>query len=454
MDDYKGKKALVIGLARSGVAAASLLASRGAAVTVTDMKKAEDLGEFSMALPSSVAQKLGGHEGIGPEGFDLAVISPGVPWDAPFPAAVRRAGVEMISEMELGSRHIGAPMIAITGANGKTTTTTLAGRMMEAAGKRTFVGGNIGAPLCGAAGKDYDWIVAEVSSFQMEGVKTFRPKVSAVLNVTPDHMDRHKTMQAYAALKAAIFKNQGEGDTVILNAEDGVTLSFNPPAGAQTLWFGHACHGWQGAWIENGAAVADMGAGKIKLFDLADLKVPGSHNVENALAASLAALAAGASPHAVAEVIKGFTGLPHRMEIVDVVNGVTFINDSKGTNTDASIKSLSGYFKNVVIIAGGSSKGADFGAFADTIRRHAKGAVLIGKTAPQIQSALGGFSPAQRASDMREAVRAAAAMCAEGDTVLLSPACASFDMFNNYEHRGDVFRAAVAELSTEAAQCR
>jgi UDP-N-acetylmuramoylalanine--D-glutamate ligase len=454
MGDYSGVRAIVVGLARSGVSAARLLASRGAAVTVTDTRSEADLADFTGELPAGTRLALGGHEGINPGDYGLAVTSPGVWWDSPLLTALRGAGVPVISEVELACRHLTGPVIAITGANGKTTTTTLTGMMLKAGGIDVFVGGNIGDPLCGAVGQGHGWIVAEISSFQLEGIVSFRPRISLVLNVTPDHLDRHKTMATYSALKARVFENQKDGDVVILNAEDPLTASFKPHPSTRVLWFGRAAHGKPGAWTQGGMAVADLGEGAIGLFRLDDLKVPGAHNVENALAAGLAALSAGVSPAAIGKTIRSFDGLPHRMEKVAVINGVTYINDSKGTNTDAAIKSLSAYEGNVVLIAGGSSKGADFTALAKAVRQRAKGVALIGKTAPAIAEALGDFAPKVMAKDMESAVRAAADMAAPGDTVLLSPSCASFDMFRNYEHRGDVFREAVTAIGKGSVSWR
>lgn len=454
MGDYNGVRAIVVGLARSGVSAARLLASMGAIVTVTDTRSEADLGDFIEGLPAGARRVLGGHEGINPGDYGLAVTSPGVWWDSPLLTALRDAGVPVISEVELACRHLAEPVIAITGANGKTTTTTLTGLMLKACGVDVFVGGNIGDPLCGAVGQGHGWIVAEISSFQLEGIVSFRPRISLVLNVTPDHMDRHKTMETYSALKARVFENQRDGDVVILNAEDLLTASFKPHASTRVLWFGHFPHGKPGAWTQGGKAVADLGEGIVELFRLDDLKVPGAHNVENALAAALAALSAGVSPAVIGETIRAFEGLPHRMETVAVINGVTYINDSKGTNADAAIKSLSPYDGNVILIAGGSSKGGDFAQFAKAIRQRAKGVALIGKTAPAIAEALGDFAPKVMAKDMESAVIAATDMASPGDTVLLSPACASFDMFRNYEHRGDVFREAVISMGKEPASWR
>ena len=454
MGDYSGVRAIVVGLARSGVSAARLLASRGAVVTVTDTRNEADLGDFIEGLPAGTRRVLGGHDGINPGDYGLAVTSPGVWWDSPLLTALRDAGVPVISEVELAGRHLTEPVIAVTGANGKTTTTTLTGLMLKAGGADVFVGGNIGDPLCGAVGQSHGWIVAEISSFQLEGIVNFRPRISLVLNVTPDHMDRHKTMETYSALKARVFENQKDGDVVILNAEDMLTASFAPHPSTRVLWFGHAPHGKPGAWTQGGRAVADLGEGVMELFALGDLKVPGSHNVENALAAALAALSAGVSPAVIGATIRAFEGLPHRLEKVAAINGITYINDSKGTNSDAAIKSLSPYEGNVVLIAGGSSKGADFTQLAKTVRQRARGVVLIGKTAPAIAEALGDFAPKAMAKDMESAVRAATEMASPGDTVLLSPACASFDMFRNYEHRGDVFREAVVAMGKESVSWR
>ncbi|MGK7345069.1 MAG: UDP-N-acetylmuramoyl-L-alanine--D-glutamate ligase [Candidatus Nitrospinota bacterium M3_3B_026] len=446
MADYKNRKALVIGLARTGLSAARLLDDQGAHVTVTDLRSEESLGEFCAALPEKTKKFLGGHEGVPVLDYDLAVISPGVPWDAPLPSALREAGVELVSEIELSSTLISAPIIAVTGSNGKSTTTALTGEMLKKAGKRTYVGGNIGAPLADAAGGDYDWVVAEVSSFQLEGVKTFRPRIGLILNITPDHIDRHGTMAAYAALKNRIYENQGEGDTLILNAGAPLLKNIMPPTGARILRFGRDPMTGEGAWVEEGMAVAEFDGERVNLFSLGEMRIKGPSNVENALAASLAALAAGAGPGAIREAVAGFEGLPHRMERVAEVDGVVFINDSKGTNVDATVKSLSGFDNDVVLIAGGSSKGADFGPLASAMRKHAKGVVLIGATAQGIEKALGGFEPVRRAKDMEVAVAMARQMAAPGDTILLSPACASFDMFKNYEQRGEAFGAAVRSL--------
>ncbi|MBI4828118.1 MAG: UDP-N-acetylmuramoyl-L-alanine--D-glutamate ligase [Nitrospinae bacterium] len=454
MKDYAGRNALVIGLARSGLAAARLLHSLGARVTVTDTKSEEQLGAIVRQLPVRVERFLGGHGAVRLADFDLAVISSGVPWDAPFPRAVREAGIEMISEIELAFTRLSAPVIAVTGSNGKSTTTTLIGEILKAAGRNVFVGGNLGAPLCDAAGGDYEWIAAEVSSFQLEGIKTFRPRVALILNITPDHMDRHGGMENYAALKARVAGNMGEGDTLILNAGDPLTRGLGGGR-ARVWWFGQSAPHGEGAWA-GADGVASIRAGGLAgaLFGPADVRIKGRHNVENAMAAALACVAAGAPLSAIKQALASFGGLPHRMELVAAIDGVAFINDSKATNPEAAIKSLEGFDRDVTLIAGGSDKGLAFGALAEVIRRKAKGVVLIGETAPLIEEALGDFQPRARVSTLDEAVALAAGWSAAGDTVLLAPACASFDMFNNYEHRGAMFREAVARLAREREKCR
>ncbi|MDH5509929.1 MAG: UDP-N-acetylmuramoyl-L-alanine--D-glutamate ligase [Nitrospinota bacterium] len=448
MSSYSGMKAIVIGLASSGVAAARLLRGKGAIVDVTDSKPRELLEERIVSLPERTGLYLGGHVGVSLDQYSLAVISPGVPWDSPFAKTVRDAGIEMISEIELASRHISAPIIAVTGSNGKSTTTTLIGRILEKQGKEVFIGGNLGNPLSNAADHNYDWVVAEVSSFQLEGIKTFRPRISVITNITADHLDRHGNIENYARLKARVFENQSDGDTVIINDNDSGTTFLRQKSSVRTLRFGSKLNKEQGgAWVEDEAEYGAIpGGGSIKIFELKDLLIKGPHNVENTLAATLVGLAAGAGPEVIAEAICSFRGLPHRMELVGEVNGVKFYNDSKGTNVDATLKSLAGFDGDVALIAGGSSKGGDFGPLAEEITKRAKGVALIGETAPQIEKALGDYSPKVTVKTMEGAVAAAASWLSSGDSVLLSPACASFDMYKNFEDRGDTFRRAVAAL--------
>ncbi len=446
MVDCKGKKILVVGLAVSGLASAKLAHNLGATVTVSDAKSESELSGFLSKLPAGIELSLGG-ERLNLKEFDLAVTSPGVPWDSPILGGLRLDGVEVVSEIEFASWYLEAPVIAVTGSNGKSTTVTLIGKILEKAGMKVYVGGNIGPPLADAVGGEYDWVVAEVSSFQLEGIKRFRPKISLLLNITPDHLDRHRDLHNYAGLKFRLFENQNEDDIIIVNAGDPITSKTGVVSSAPWRKFGLNEHGFDGVWIEDGSAVSKTGDEKVTLFRADDLLIPGVHNLENALAASLAGLMAGAKPDEINEAVTAFTGLEHRMEEVAVIGGISYINDSKGTNVDATIKSLAGFGKNVVVILGGSSKGADFTSLAKAVREKTKGVVLIGETAELIADALGDYSPLIRAESMKSAVVGAGELCENGDTVLLSPACASFDMYTSYKDRGAAFRNAVKELN-------
>lgn len=447
MRDYFDKRILIVGLARSGLACAFLLESLGATLTVTDMAPVGKLSPGVAAIPDSVRKILGGHDGIDPADYDLAVISPGVAWDGALPIALRNAGVETISEVELAATLVDAPIIAITGSNGKSTTTVLIGAILKEAGLKVYIGGNIGTPLTGAVGGDYDWIVAEISSFQLEGIKTFRPAIALILNITPDHLDRHKTFERYTAIKKRIFENQKSGDILIVNGLDPAASGVTPPATVALKKFAVADAG--GAWVDNDRVIAKRDGETEELYKLGALHLAGEHNRENSMAAATAALCAGATPAAIGDAIKKFIGLPHRMEKVATIAGVLYINDSKGTNVDATVKSLAGYQKNVALIAGGSSKGADFGPLADAIRDHAIGVVLIGETSDDIFAALENFEPKIKADNLTDAVATASGWLKEGQTLLFSPACASFDMFDNFEERGDAFRDAVNILPRE-----
>ncbi|HEB72089.1 MAG TPA: UDP-N-acetylmuramoyl-L-alanine--D-glutamate ligase [Nitrospirae bacterium] len=454
MADYSGRKALIIGMARSGLAAARLLDRLGAKLAITDMKSESELAEIIEKLPKDAGRFFGGHDGVSLDNYDLAVISPGVPYDAPFTKAVRKAGIELISEVELAFTQLDSPVIAVTGSNGKSTTTSLIGAILKSAGFSVYVGGNIGAPLAEAVGENYDWIVAEISSFQLETTKTFRPKIGLLLNITPDHLDRHKDMETYTSLKARLFQNQGEGDVLIVNADDKRSAFIKPEPGAQALYFSEKPLTGAGAWLEEGKAVARVENKMFELFSAGQLRIKGRHNAQNALAASLAALTAGVEPEKISEAVIKFAGLAHRMELVDEIGGIKYYNDSKSTNVDATVKSLSGFNKNVALIAGGADKGSGFGGLAQAVAQNAKGVALIGQTAPAIFNELGEFEPKVITKGMKDAVRLASGWLKPGGSVLLSPGCASFDMFKNFEDRGDAFKAEVAGLKEESKRCR
>jgi len=455
MADYSNRKALIVGAARSGLSAARLLDSLGSETAITDMKPANEIADLDAHLLRRTKRMLGGHDGIDLSGYDLVVLSPGVPWDSPLPARAREARIEIVSELELAFASLKAPVIAITGTNGKSTTTAMIGGIARAGGARVYVGGNIGAPLADAVGSDYDWVVAEVSSFQLEAIKTFRPKIGLLLNITPDHIDRHGSMEVYSGLKARLFENQRADDIMIINADDPQVMDASLNTIPMILRFSRLSSVVSGAWIEEGIMSVRIGSGEItRLFAIDKLKVKGSHNIENAMAASIAGIAAGIDAQDVTRAILDFKGLPHRMELVREINGVRFYNDSKGTNIDASVKSLAGFSKNVVLIAGGSSKGLDFAPLVKAIFKHAKGVALIGETAREIEKSLGQFQPRVIAKDMGQAVRIATQWCGPGDAVLLSPGCASFDMYENFEQRGESFISAVNNISESLQTCR
>ncbi len=455
MADYSNRKALIVGAARSGLSAARLLDRLGSETAITDMKSAKKIADLDANLPGRTKRMLGGHDEIDLAGYDLVVLSPGVPLDSPLATRARKARIEIISELELAFTSLNAPVIAITGTNGKSTTTALIGEIARAGGARVYVGGNIGAPLADAAGSDYDWVVAEVSSFQLEAIKTFRPKIGLLLNITPDHIDRHGSMEVYSGLKARLFENQTPDDIMIINADDPWVMGTKLNTSPVICRFSRLSSVGSGAWIEEGIVSVRIGKGKItRLFAIDKLKIEGSHNIENAMAASIAGLAAGFDAEDVTKAILGFKGLRHRMEFVGEINGIRFYNDSKGTNIDASVKSLAGFTKNVVLIAGGSSKGLDFAPLVEAVFKHAKGVTLIGETAREIEKSLGQFQPKIMANDMNHAVRIATEWCGPGDAVLLSPGCASFDMYENFEQRGEAFISAVNKIRESLQTCR
>jgi UDP-N-acetylmuramoylalanine--D-glutamate ligase len=452
--DLAEKRVLVVGLGRSGIAAAQLCAARGAHVTVTDKRGAADLPTAAAALPPAVTRELGGHRREAFTGADLIVLSPGVP-DIPERAAARAAGVAITGELELASRFVTAPVVAVTGTNGKSTTTTLIGEMLRATGRPTFVGGNLGEPLAEAvdtpAAIAGGFCVVEASSFQLETVETFRPRVAALLNITPDHLDRYDGLDGYAAAKARIFAAQTPADFAIVNADDPIAVRTAAAASSRKLAFSIARPLPEGAWLNGGALAVQLPGQPAETYP-ADLPwLAGQrHNQANALAALLAARLAGASAQAAAAGLLAFRPLAHRMELVAEVDGVAYYDDSKGTNVGAVVAALDGFPRPVVLIAGGRDKGGDYGPLAEVMARVGRGAVLIGEAAEKIQAAFQGRVAVERAATLEAAVPTAHRRARRGDAVVLSPACSSFDMFRDYAHRAEVFRAAVARLAREA----
>jgi UDP-N-acetylmuramoylalanine--D-glutamate ligase len=442
--DFRGKRVTVVGLARSGVAAARALDALGASVTVTDKKPLDQLGAQLAALGSGrIAVEAGGHpERVFLEA-DLIVLSPGVP-KIPQVLEARRHGVPVISELELAWLLSDTPYVGITGTNGKSTVTTLVGLMLERAKKKVLVAGNIGNALTEDVSllRGRDWIVAELSSFQLEDIETFRPRVAAVLNVTQDHLDRYHDIAEYGEAKARVFMNQGKGDILVLNFDDPLVKSFARRAPATVVPFSRLQRFNPGACVRNGFLEFN---GK-RILHTDEIRIKGVHNLENALAAAALALCAGADEGSVAAVLREFPGLEHRLEFVREKDGVVYINDSKGTNVGAVVKSVEGFTQPVILIAGGLDKGSDFSPLHELFKRKVKLLVLIGKAAEKMAKALGTATETVHAATLAEAVERAARGAARGDVVLLSPACASFDMFRDFEDRGRQFKEAVMKL--------
>jgi UDP-N-acetylmuramoylalanine--D-glutamate ligase len=458
--DLRAKRVLVVGLGRSGTAAARLCAARGAHVIVTDSRSASDLGAALAALPAGVERALGGHPMAIFTSVDLIVLSPGVP-EIPALAAARRAGVAVTGELELASRFVDATLVAITGTNGKSTTTTLCGAILGEIGRPTFVGGNLGEPLAEAVGTPAAGAggvcLVEASSFQLETAETFRPRVAVLLNVTADHLDRYPGgMASYASAKARIFRAQQGDDFAIVNADDEMAMHLSANGAARRLTFsteraqGHA----EGGWVANESLILRLPGGDDEIYPGRLAALTGRHNQANALAALLAGRLAGATEVEARRALLGFHALPHRMQLVAEANGVAYFDDSKGTNVGAVVAALAGFPRPVILIAGGRDKGGDYAPLAAALGAVGRGAVLIGEAADRIAASLASSSPralpVERAASMEEAVAAAVRLARPGDAVVLSPACSSFDMFRDYAHRADVFRAAVARTVAQA----
>ncbi len=451
------ERVLVYGLGLSGRAAARLLLSRGVAVVAVDDRAGADPGDLAadprfQVLPAPGSAPLAEVDGV--------VVSPGVPPDRPLLAAALRLGLPVLAEVELAFPLLDGPVVAITGTNGKSTTTALTGALLAAAGRQVEVCGNIGEPLAGKvdgpAGRTF---VVELSSFQIDGLDTFRPRAAAFLNLTEDHLDRYGSLAAYAASKSRLFRRQARGDVAILNADDPVTaaLAAPPPAatpgvelapGVRRRLFSRSGAVADGCYLAGGEVIeVAPGAPPTVLFAASDVPLAGVQNLENAMAAALLARALGADTAALRRGLAGFSGLPHRMRQVAAAGGVAWYDDSKGTNPAATQKSLEGFADGTVhLILGGRNKGADFAPLAPIVHRKARRVYLIGEAAGEIEQALAGAAPIERSGTLEEAAAAAAGYATAGDAVVLSPACASFDQFRNFAHRGEVFASAVHAL--------
>jgi len=446
-----GRTVAVVGLARSGVAAARLIGRLGGRVLASDSAAREALSAEARALEREGARLwAGGHPAAAFEGAALVVVSPGVPLELPALAAAQTRGVPVVSELELAWRVMEADVIAITGTNGKTTTTALIGDILRAQARSVLVGGNIGTPLSLAA-LDFPadgLVVAEASSFQLEATLRFRPRVAAVLNVTPDHLDRHGTLERYVDAKARIFANQTGADCAVLNADDAAVAGLAVRTAAHVVWFSRARVLDHGVFVRDGWVAARLNGHVELVCPVAEIPLRGQHNVENVLAATACALWTGMAPAAIRKGIALFRGVAHRIERVQDHRGVVYYNDSKGTNVASTIKALESFAEPVILIAGGKGKGQDFGPLGQAARGRVRHAVLIGEDRDTLRAALGAAGAGvEDAASMEAAVQAAAAAAQPGDVVLLSPACASFDMFQNFEHRGEAFKSAVRALA-------
>jgi UDP-N-acetylmuramoylalanine--D-glutamate ligase len=449
--ELNGKRVLVVGLGKSGVASALFMKAHGARVTVSDTKSGDELrNEIPVLLDNGITVETGGHGDRTFRGQDLIVVSPGVPVDAPPLVQARSLGETVIGEVELAAQFLPGPIVAITGSNGKTTTTTLTGEILTAAGFPALVGGNIGTPAISLAerAKPGTLIVLEISSFQLETIQSFRPKVAVVLNVTPDHLDRHRTFEIYAEAKARIFENQQPEDRAVLNADDPTCVAMAKKTRSQVFWFSRQREVERGAWVRAGNIVFRDASGQREILQVSEIPLKGAHNLENVLAAVSAGVLMGCAPEKIRGAVHDFKAVEHRLEFVASIRGIDYYNDSKATNVDATIKALESFPANIHLILGGKDKGSDYTVLNELLRKRVKRVYTIGAAAAKIESQIQGPEVVQ-AETLENAVRKASTLAESGDVVLLAPACASFDQFKSYEHRGRVFKDLVRGLASQ-----
>jgi UDP-N-acetylmuramoylalanine--D-glutamate ligase len=452
--DLRNKRVLVVGLGKSGVGSALFLRSRGARVTVSDAKpEAELRDEILLLLEHGITVETGGHGDRTFRGQDLIVVSPGVPVDAPQLVQARSLGEPVIGEIELAAHFLSGQIVAITGANGKTTTTSLAGEIIAAGKFSTLVGGNIGTPAISFADEagPTTWIVLEVSSFQLETIVEFRPRIAVILNITPDHLDRHKTFDNYANTKARIFENQQADDFTVLNADDATTAGLSERTRAQVFWFSRKKEIEKGAFVRGAQIYFRDGRHERQILPLAEVSLKGGHNLENVLAGVSIGMVVGCQPEQIRDAVRNFKAVEHRLEFVARVASVDYYNDSKATNVDATIKALESFPANVHLILGGKDKGSDYSGLRELLRERVKRVYTIGAAAAKIESQIQGAAEIEHAETLENAVRRASEIALEGDVILLAPACASFDQFQSYEHRGRVFKETVHSLAMSRA---
>ncbi len=451
MMQLKNKKVLVVGLGKSGLAAALFLRRRGAQVTVSDLRSAEALAkEIPALIEEGIMVEAGGHGLLTFRRQDLIVVSPGVPLDTPELVQVRNFGLPVIGELELAARFLKGKMLAVTGSNGKTTTTTLLGEILAAGSLRTLVGGNIGVPVVALIedSTDETWSVLEVSSFQLESTEEFHPAIAVILNITPDHLDRHGSFENYSAAKERIFARQTAEDSLVLNADNPRGAEAAVRSSARVYWFSIEHPVGQGAWLEDGFVVyrAARDAATEKVMPLSGIPLKGAHNIENVLAAVVAARLAGVPAEAIRGAIEKFQAVEHRLEYVATRNGVEFYNDSKATNVDATAKAIAAFSGGIHLILGGKDKNSDYTQLAELLRERVSAVYTIGSAAAKIESYLRGVVSIHSCETLEKAVHVAASAARPTEVVLLAPACSSFDKFENYEHRGRVFKQLVKEM--------
>ena len=451
ISDMTGKKVLVIGTGRSGKAAVQAMVKLGADVSVQDSKKEEDVdNQLRVFLADRNVRcywdSIPGDMGA----FDMLILSPGVPPDLEFIEEAAEKGVEIIGELEIAYRVGRGNYVAITGTNGKTTTTTLVGEIYRAAGRNTYVVGNIGVAVISKAisAEEDSWLITETSSFQLETIKYFRPEISAILNLTPDHMDRHKTMERYVGAKAQVFKNQDSSQYCVLNFDDEECRKLIDKCTASVIPFSRKREFERGVFVRDGRITVADGGKTVDICGADELLIPGSHNLENALAACGIAYFGGIDPETIAKTLREFHGVEHRLELCNEIDGVKYVNDSKGTNPDAAIKAVEAIGKDIILIAGGYDKDASFDEFVRSFDGRVKALLLMGKTATKIKDAAekAGFTNSIILKDMEACVREACRIARPSDTVLLSPACASWDMYTSFEQRGKHFKDCVRAL--------
>jgi UDP-N-acetylmuramoylalanine--D-glutamate ligase len=455
--NLSGQKIVVLGMARSGMATASFLAARGARVTVSEKRESAELSaEIQQLQRWGVEWETGGHKEETLLNSDFIVVSPGIPLRIPLLQQAGQRGIPLVSEIELASRFLRGRVIGITGSNGKTTTTTLTGEILQQAGFEVQVGGNIGTPLISLVEKSKDTTVTvvELSSFQLEAIPTFRPDVAMCLNITPDHLDRYESFSHYAQAKLNLFRNQRASDFAILNQQDPLLQDEAAHILSRVFWFSSQQPVSRGCWFDGKRLIWNSPGETDQLVGAEEIQIKGMHNIENVAAALVAGILVGANPRELCEGVRRFAGVEHRLERVAEINGVIFYNDSKATNTDATIKALESFPAGIVLILGGRDKGGDFSVLRPLIKEKVKEVLLLGEAAAKIRRQLGEIVPLGETASMSEAVSQGYAIALPGEIVLLAPACASYDLFRNYEHRGMVFKEEVLRLKSQIASGR